>query len=240
MSCIFTLKNIDLEKIKLKYGLNITHEQSVIGAKTYIEDIEKISKHDGFVSFVDESKRQLMCKLTTINFQSDIEYKCRWCRHMIDSHYVPIGCPIKYVADKAVKKYLSAISKESYTISEPISKKKKENVPKNIEIEEKNYYETEGIFCSFNCCVAYIKSPEIRNNPKYKYSFILLYQMYEEVQGTEKKDIIPAPHWLLLKENGGHLTIKEFRESFNRIEYVYQGVLKFSDIGNLYEDRIKF
>jgi len=51
--------------------------------------------------------------------------------------------------------------------------------------------------------------------------------------------IIPAPDWKTLEEFGGHLTIQQFRESFNKVKYVNHGIICLS-IGRLYEDQFKF
>ena len=53
-----------------------------------------------------------------------------------------------------------------------------------------------------------------------------------------------APHWRLLEEYGGYLTITKFRENFNKILYEYRGIINpeiyFKSIGHIYEEKIKF
>jgi hypothetical protein len=125
---------------------------------------------------------------------------CWWCRHSFKTR--PIGCPLVYHHNKK-----EGIDKERYE-----QKLKDANIP----ADRNDFFETEGYFCSFPCCKAYILSQ--RNNVKYKESpgllSLLLYILYRS------KDIIPvAPSWKLLKEYGGHLTIQEFRSSFGKLEY---------------------
>ena len=67
--------------------------------------------------------------------------------------------------------------------------------------------------------------------------------MYNEINPENQNiEIIPAPHWRMLSDFGGSLSIEEFRESFNKIRYVHHGTceIKNCSIGNLYEDQIKF
>ena len=56
--------------------------------------------------------------------------------------------------------------------------------------------------------------------------------------------ISPAPHWRMLKEYGGNLDIKKFRDQFNKVDYEEHGVTneipKFKSIGRMYEEKLKF
>ena len=64
------------------------------------------------------------------------------------------------------------------------------------------------------------------------------------MMGTKNIQINSAPHWKLLKEYGGNLSIAQFRDQFNKIQYTYHGVLHNSDIfkpvGTLFEEKINF
>lgn len=125
---------------------------------------------------------------------------CWWCRHPFKTP--PLGCPLIYHSHKT-----EGIDKERFE-----EKLKAANIP----IGQNDFFETEGYFCSFPCCKAYILSQ--RNNIKYKDSTallsLLLYILYK------RRDIIPiAPSWKLLKDYGGHLAIQEFRSSFGKLEY---------------------
>jgi hypothetical protein len=106
-----------------------------------------------------------------------------------------------------------------YTIQDSITVKKTkelENKESKLSIVHNNYYETDGIFCSFNCCMAYIQENK-SINPLYTNSEMLLLQMYNMTNNSkENLEIVPAPDWRLLTDFGGHLTIEKFRESFNK------------------------
>lgn len=82
--------------------------------------------------------------------------------------------------------------------------------------KEKDTYETEGYFCGFPCCKAYIINQ--RAEIKYKESLALLSMMFMSFYG--KLDYIPiAPTWKVLKDYGGHLTIQEYKSAIGRLEY---------------------
>ena len=55
---------------------------------------------------------------------------------------------------------------------------------------------------------------------------MLLLKMYNDIyQHTTIPYIEEAPHWRKLKEYGGDLSIDEFRDSFNKIEYKNHGFI---------------
>lgn len=254
---IFFLNNVNIEKIEQKYGIGVAlneFDHTVPENATRIDDLNIVKKTPEIVSFLDESKRVHKCSVSMIDFNSrqQVEkgkYKCFWDKHEIPQDVQPIGCPLRYVSSKATKSYHSEISREQYTISEQITEKRanqiSERVQNKLSLERNNYYETDGVFCSFNCCLAYILEPEHKRDPSYRHSEMLLLQMYNDFQGENKKidniaEIVPAPHWRLLTDFGGTLNIDKFRESFNKVQYVYHGKINCRSIGRLYEDQIKF
>lgn len=255
----FSLIGINMDKINEKYGL-VTYLQNKNDTEvipintTKIDELTSDKKVPDIISFLDESKRVRKCTISMIDFNSgkNIEsdyikkshYKCFWDKNIIPKNVQAIGCPIKYVPDKISKTYHSEISKEKYTINEYISHDKisylENNNDSRIKIERKNYYLTDGIFCSFNCCIAYIQCVENKNNPLYRFSESLLIKMYSDINPDENNiEIIPAPHWRLLSDFGGSLSIEDFRESFNKIKFNEHGIHCVS-IGYLYEDQLKF
>jgi len=89
----------------------------------------------------------------------------------------------------------------------------------------------EGCFCSFNCVKAYIE--DINHfNIKYRESIGLLTLLYSKTfsQDILYTTIYPAPHWSLLKEYGGSLSIEQFRNEFQRIKYYGPSGLVIRDI----------
>jgi hypothetical protein len=247
---VFTLKNVNTENIDNKYGIILVSNIDTVRMPS--DNITKISELNTerqvpeVVSFLDESKKLHQCVVSMIDFSTNTEtvllrYNCYWCRHPFNS--IPIGCPVKYVSSQAIKSYYSEISKDIYTIKENITVSRSNSITDpRIIIKKKEFYETDGIFCSFNCCKAYIK--DNKHNRLYDMSDILLIKMYNDVMKCKSFIIDPAPHWRLLREYGGNLTVSEFRNSFNKIDYECHGNIKsfpeYRSAGMLFEEKIKF
>jgi hypothetical protein len=79
---------------------------------------------------------------------------------------------------------------------------------------------------------------ENTQNPLYKNSESLLLKIYCDIFETNISEIIPAPHWRLLQDFGGYLSIDEFRNNFNKIEYLEHGFISFVSLGRLFEDKL--
>lgn len=251
----FVLKDISPSKIEKTYDItiqsNITNDISNDISPLNITKITELSSihTPNIVSFLDESKKKHKCIVSMIDHTSNEEitnkkYSCFWCRHIIPSNLSPIGCPIKFIPNKAIKSYYSEISKDTYTIKENITTSKKEKMENSddsrISICEKNYYLTDGIFCSFNCCISYIF--DNTNNSMYNMSKMLLLKIYNDIYPDNNSSIEYAPHWRKLIIYGGDLTIEQFRESFNKIEYKNHGIIQpnFKSLGVLFEEKLKF
>ena len=258
-SYIFTLQNIKADKIDHKFGITIvsninTTNNSPLNT-TKISDLSYNKNIPEIVSFLDESKKKHKCTISMVDFNTNkhlindnpqsITYDCFWCRNKIPTNLIAIGCPIKYVPSQAVKTYYSEISKDTYTIKENITSTKLKEIEvsedKRLTILNKGHYITDGIFCSFNCCMSYII--DNRTNSIYVLSEMLLLKMYNEIY-VNGGSIEQAPHWRTLRQCGGDLTIEEFRNSFNKIEYQKHGYVtdipKFKPIGMLFEEKLKF
>lgn len=257
---IFTLKGINTEKIDKRFGITLVSNINMFTDEppsntTKISDLSANRNTPEIISFIDEAKKPHRCSISMVDFETQKKfssgiynrgYDCFWCRNAIPTTVVSIGCPIKYVASKAVKTYYSEISKDTYTIKESITPNRKKKIYESndgrLAIHEKDYYLTDGIFCSFNCCMAYIS--ENREKSMYTMSEILLLRMYNNIYPDKVPCIQEAPHWRLLKQFGGHLTIKQFRESFSKIEYQEHGYAntgpRCKSLGVLYEEKLKF
>jgi len=240
----FVLTKINIEKVEKKYCLsNISNDDYIPEHATKIEELSSNCKSNEIMSFLDESKISRKCNISFIDFKNK-NYKCFWDKNPLPENCYPLGCPIKYIPNRVYKNYISEITKEKYTISENITEQRcfeiKFKKDKKFEIEENDVYETDGIFCSFNCCIAYINDMENKQNPMYKNSESLLLKIYYDIFGNNLNDMIPAPHWRTLNDFGGQLSIEDFRNNFNKIEYVDHGIISFISLGRLYEDKIKF
>nr|QBK85411.1 MAG: A1L transcription factor/late transcription factor VLTF-2 [Iridovirus LCIVAC01] len=250
----FLLKGINADEIEKEYNITLTsnlqeEEKDPPPKTTQISDITIIGKETEYFSYLDEAKKTRKCIVTMLDYikQQHLPQgaRCYWCQHPFITQ--ALGCPIRYVADQVAKVYSSEVSRDKYTVRENISKKRYEEINKRdsdskTKLHRKDYYETDGIFCSFNCCMAFIK--ENKYKEIYKDSTILLNNLYYKIYGTSVK-IVPAPSWKLLREYGGTMTIKSFRKTFNKLEYVDLGNIRryipeMRPIGYIMEEKIQF
>ena len=107
-------------------------------------------------------------------------------------------------------------------MKENLTKNKLEQVLSNklsVDVKpiETEHYITDGIFCSFNCVIAFINDNS--KDPFYNESKMLTYTMYKEIMGKNVSKIKASPHWRLLKAFGGPLLIEDYRKTFNLFEY---------------------
>lgn len=194
---------------------------------TSIEAVENIDS----LQFLDETRKSRKCILSKIDFSGSENYSCFWCRHPITDEC--IGCPTKYVSSVVHRSYFSEINKEKFMVKESIiESKSKISVDSDLFHESNDYYETDGIFCSFACCMAFIK-----DNKK-----ISLYSDSETLLNRIADfKVEPAPHWRMLKIYGGTLDIEEFRKSCKTSHYENLGVYKpfFKSIAHTFEQKIR-
>jgi len=222
----FFLKGFNIQETEAKYGLSIISniETDVVpDNKTNIFDIlEKVDESP--ISFVDEKNDK--CLITMLDwihkeiFPTKTNILCFWCKHSFP--YKPLGCPVKYINNRIEKSYISNITKDKYYMKENLTKNKLEQVLSNklsVDVKpiETEHYITDGIFCSFNCVIAFINDNS--KDPFYNESKMLTYTMYKEIMGKNVSKIKASPHWRLLKAFGGPLLIEDYRKTFNLFEY---------------------
>jgi hypothetical protein len=249
----FVLKDIDIEEISKRYGFSYNQEICNINKIFPRDNVTKLDEiiitPENEFSYLDETKNKRKFIITLIDCTTKEKLKlvqCFWCRHSFDS--TPLGCPIKYVPHCIVKKYFSYITKDYYTIKEEISNTRFEELKADIQdteltviqLAQNDYYETDGVFCSFNCCLAWIKDNPTNN--LYINSIYLLHEIYNKCFDTQHQ-IQAAPHWRLLTGFGGHMSIYDFRSSFNKIIYdnshVIKTIPKTKPIGMVFEEFLK-
>jgi hypothetical protein len=201
------------------------------------------NKHET-ISFLDDSKKTHISTLFTIdinNVEYNCNYHCFWDHHEI-GNLSPVHCPLEYIFSQGIRSYVSEISKNKYTIRENLSQNSIEKIKNkigndDITVLERNLYITDGVFCSFNCCLAYIK--DNYKNPIYKNSEQLLYKMYYDMFKKKIEKITPANNWKTLDVYGGKVTIEKFRHNLDSLEYEYKGMIKIRPISHLYEEKYK-
>lgn len=184
--------------------------------------------------FLDDTRKPHKCILSQIDFSKADIYKCFWCRHPC-TDTPPMGCPVKYVPSVVHRNYFSEINKEKFVVKESISKEINSltSAIEDLSMEKNDFYESDGIFCSFACMISFVR--ENKKNPLYAESELLIHKL-------AGRKIEPAPHWRLLKEYGGTLSLKEFREACNSLEFALNGNYKpfFKSIATAFECKIKF
>lgn len=257
----FVLRNIEPIEIDAKYSFYVSsimeeaNERPVFqGSKpsrTKIAELTPKQKETNTFSYLDESKKEHECVLTMVSNENQCYLPdktcihCFWCRHPFDSK--PLGCPIQYVPHRIVKDYYSEITKDNYVLRESITedqlkgnKSHFENY--NMKKIDRDYYITDGIFCSFNCCLAFIQ--DNHHDPLYRYSENLLSHIHVRTFGEHAQPIIPAPSWRILNTYGGSIPIEDYRKNFYKINYkdIYNIIYpstKFKMVGFLYEKQVK-
>jgi hypothetical protein len=198
-------------------NLNFTNIEDILTNDALKEEKADIffEKNDDIITMLEYVKGE--------NSEKSV-IKCFWCRHSFDTD--KISCPINYNNNQLEKNYYSEITKDRYVIKENIDndkydctlKKLKDINSKNkgINLVKKDFYMSDGVFCSYNCCLAFIN--DNKHNCFYSNSKSLLLNIYRNLYGKDKK-LFPAPSWRLLKDYGGNATIEQFRECFNNVNY---------------------
>jgi hypothetical protein len=167
--------------------------------------------------------------------------RCHWDHHTFEG--IGIFCPLSYRPKQVAKigqnkikiRSVSGLSDSNinnFMIKENVPMCKDISINKNlIEITDA-YYEVDGVFCSPECCLAYINDEKTKaNGSKYFESERLLHFML----GLTSK-ISPANSFKLLKAYGGNLTIEQFRKNNRSIKYEYRGTTVL--ISHLFEKKI--
>lgn len=112
----------------------------------------------------------------------------------------------------------------------------KENIPFSKDVSSldvsDSYYEVDGLFCSPECCLAFINDEKTKaGGSKYADSERYLYNMLGLTTKCQ-----PANSYRLLKEYGGNLSIQQFRNNNKSIKYEFNGTTVL--ISHLFEKKI--
>ncbi len=235
----FLLDPIDIPALLLTYGIapitapepNVTQPDftPLVGGLRSSLSTANLLDADGGVSNAthttmslgDVSRHMAITMMDAMTGKSLITDCCYWCRHTFDT--VAIGCPLRYVPNAVQKMCQSEVTKEVYAVRQSVPSTVHIPTSSPLTLQHNDYYETDGVFCSFNCCLAFINDNV--HNPLYTQSTTLLMQMYARTHALTSADrLVPAPHWRLLDVYGGNLTLADFRANFNRHSYVDLGI----------------
>lgn len=134
---------------------------------------------------------------------------CMWDRH--DFIGVGIQCPIFYKPKQIVRKKKEYYMNQNITRNSNIKNADNSMLQINKIIDEQIFYD--DMFCSYECCLAWIDYQNQNQNPKYKNSKQILYNEF-----LKKNPNIPnipnkANDWKIIDKFGGFLNLNEFREN---------------------------
>lgn len=224
--CTFVLKISKVSDIHIKYNIGPTVNTTIIK-----------EENNGELQYHDELRKLHKCTTSLVDFTKVNTYHCFWDRNPFTN--TPFACPIEYNPRVISKIYKSEISKDTFVVNETI--------PKSLELKnthitfskEHEHYESDGIFCSTNCALAFAISNKL--DPLYSKSETLIHRIHQEIYDNKTNSLVAAPSWRLLKEYGGSQNIEEFRKNFQRIAYESKGIqrMSFRPIAFIFEEKFK-
>lgn len=206
---VLSLNDFNPENTLRRYGL-WENDYDMIEDDIYVERTSDIlnEKSDRYQYFLDSKKNRRKMWLHMVDFARDgplpscTDIPCMWCREPFIT--CPLGIPVSFLASDSQSRERKNIMKKC----------KNMNIPIDSTFE---FFETDGVYCSFPC----IKSQILQeySNPRYKNSLSLLSLLYMKLFDQHVHTIPSAPSWKLLSRWGGHMTVEEWRSSFDRIVY---------------------
>lgn len=219
----FTLQSVVPKHVDEIYGLSTIEKKP--SESNEITKIDDLTVQVSYYPFIEE-RYENTC---VVGMKISEDSHCFWCHHSFDS--IPIGCPLSYHPIQVVREYHSHVTKENYQVEQAISKKQFNN---SMTIRNKGFYKTDGIFCSFNCCMAWIENKQLSS------SKFLLNKMYFDIFGDAPVRIEPSGDWRLLRVYGGYMSIEEYRNSFNKYIFIdktntFENFPKVYPIGSIFE-----
>jgi hypothetical protein len=222
------LQNIDIAKIDKDFNIidikNINDSSELIfdvDEKNNTSSLEKLGifslKKQPIITIISKEKTNLKTFITMEDYKSKKKLPitttipCFGCHRKFST--IPIGIPLEYHPSIYLSKNDSTKIKK-LTLNE--RKKLGENTNNDIDILE--YFDTDGIVCSFNCIFSAI---EDNPSPLYKKTQSLVPQLYKIIFGHYPKEkIIRSPSWKLREEYGGILTDEEFVKNLQMLKIV--------------------
>lgn len=212
---LIILRGLDIEGLLYKH-----YGDQAYNAVTLIEDVQQrvpqkqnARKNKRCMIFTNQQKNQsrmyaVMIDITQHHSLPRITSRpCWWCRTGFTS--IPIGCPIKYNKNNP-----GTLDAERFA-----QHIKQMNLVTDGTCD---FFETEGLFCSYSCAKSYALEELSKGKMRFKKSLTLLSLLRSKSEGPEavSEPISSAPSWKMINEWGGPLSIKEFRDSPGRVEYV--------------------
>lgn len=223
---IFTL-NVDFAALDAQIGCipsTRSFTQVVPVNTTKIEDI--IGKGHTY-TFLDPTKKTKTWALNMKQAQTQVVYppklktpvKC-WCCHQPFTDN-PLGCPLKIEKEVTMNSYYSYAQKKELSLQEEV---------------KGTYFLVEGYLCGWRCLMGYAKS--VKHRPECRETIQYIYQMYY-LSGGEGI-IEPAPHFSMLEEYGGPLTIEKYHDHHDSYTPVNNQYVRLVPVSEIFEIVSKF
>jgi hypothetical protein len=235
------------------------------------------------IIITDDTQHQHECFQSVINYTCEPgTYLCYWCKHPVINMLHSTGCPSTFkprTIEKQCKSItprilqpvpqvpnrlrldeaastttttLAAMSPGSIHINEHVTDVESAASTAAGSATAAVFY-TDGIFCDFPCCKAWIDDDATIDASERVIKNILLHTIFIKRYKMNKL-IYPAPHWRLLKIFGGHLGIDQFRSYSTHKRFTFYGSTQihqistgsedypsqFVPISRLYEEQIQF
>lgn len=213
---MFTLTGVKPDEIDKQYEFKsnalLISENFIPCQSTKISELHSFNQT---LTVVDELKNAHNARISSVFSGSIQRYCCFWDRHPLTDD-TGIYCPIEKIHHPRIKNYISNINGKSYKIQD------------SMQPAAYQEYFVDGIFCSVECCLAYIDQQ--RHDPLYQNAEMHLRDIFS-LSGDHKA----APHWRLLSVYGGNLSIEEFRKSFTNTLFTPDGIV-YHPISFLYRE----
>ena len=178
---------------------------------------------------------------------------CLWCGYRVAPGNRPVGCPVDWMPAQIVRTSFSEIGRDDFTMKENVTSAAVRGVrAKGADAEvdvgaasecdtRPAHYKTRWVFDNMNCMMAF--AADRRDVPEYAYSVSLAHKLFAELFPDALHELQAAPHWSLLKRNGGFLTKKRFDQRIGVVVFIDHGAVElpvFKPYGRLISTKLTF
>jgi len=220
----FTLTNVDIAKIdkdfnmeKIKeFGCDIT-SKIIFDEGTSLERLGISSlRKEPITTIISKDKRKIQSYISLVDIVSnkklpvETSIPCHGCRRKFTSQ--PIGIPLDYHPSVYVSKNdptkIRHLTQKDRTVME---------ADEDNTVIIMDYFDTEGIVCSFNCILLCIEDSP---SPMYTKTPLLIYKLYKMIFGVyPSQPILKAPSWKMREEYGGSISDFEYEKILQTIKF---------------------
>ncbi|HSA76105.1 MAG TPA: hypothetical protein VLE02_01050 [Nitrosarchaeum sp.] len=190
-----------------------------LGSKKKSEDVYTTDLHESDeksdIFMYDSNKNREVWKVCMLDSKFNVlsnytNTRCWWDRHKFTTS--PLGCPLKYHTVNSIhySSFRERLAENNITIKDEVC----------------DFFETEGIFCSFCCIMSYIDNEIKKGNNRYSEYISLVYLLLWKLKKRKDVKIPCAGSWKVLIDYGGDVNIQTYREKFADFFYEETGIYK--------------